>query len=124
MENMNYTCHVPLSPQDGESQLATRDANKSRAVTMCRWVVEVVNGIFKTAFKIFRQNYFNGASKHVMIDFSVAAALINKFHTKIRDRDDAAQILEIVNQNMEINNDLSEYVRERNLNRAGQILET
>uniref|UniRef100_A0A2A4J551 SWIM-type domain-containing protein n=1 Tax=Heliothis virescens TaxID=7102 RepID=A0A2A4J551_HELVI len=71
-----------------------------------------------SAFKIFRQNYFNRASKHVMIDFSVAAALINKFHTKIRDRDDAAQILEIVNQNMEINNDLSEYVRERNLNRA------
>ncbi|CAK1587675.1 unnamed protein product [Parnassius mnemosyne] len=48
LERCGYQVHVPLSPADGESQLTTRDANKSRAVTMCRWVVEVVNGIFKS----------------------------------------------------------------------------
>ncbi|KAF9424315.1 hypothetical protein HW555_000454, partial [Spodoptera exigua] len=77
LERCGYQVHVPLSPEDGESQLSTRDANK--------------------------------ASTHLMTDFAVAAALINKFHTKIRDRDDAAQILEIVHQNMETNNDLSDY---------------
>ncbi|KAH9636744.1 hypothetical protein HF086_007642 [Spodoptera exigua] len=41
LERCGYQVHVPLSPEDGESQLSTRDANKSRAVTMCRWVVEV-----------------------------------------------------------------------------------
>lgn len=55
---------------------------------------------------------------HIMIVFSVAAALINKYHLKIQDREDAGQILEIVNQNMNINNDLSDYVRDHNLNRA------
>lgn len=118
LNDCNYSVHVPLSPQDGEVQLTTREANQSRGVTLCRWVVEVVNGIFKTAFKIFRQNFFNRASKHLMIDFSVAGALINKFHIKITDREDAAQILEIVTQNMERNNDLSDYVRENNLNRG------
>ncbi|KAF9413681.1 hypothetical protein HW555_008127 [Spodoptera exigua] len=113
LERCGYQVHVPLSPEDGESQLSTRDANKSRAVTMCRWVVEVVNGIFKTGFKILRQNNFNRASTHLMTDFAVAAALINKFHTKIKDRDDAAQILEIVHQNMETNNDLSDYTYTR-----------
>lgn len=52
-----------------------------------------------------------------MIDFSVAGALINKYHLKVHDREDAAQILEIVNQNMYKNNDLADYVRDQNLNR-------
>ncbi|CAH2088967.1 unnamed protein product [Euphydryas editha] len=107
LEHCGYHVHVPLSPEVGESQLTTRAANTSRAVTMCRWVVEEVNGIFKTAFTIFRQNYFNRASTHVMIDFSVAAALINKFHKRLRDRDDAAEILDRVNLYMETENDLS-----------------
>lgn len=85
---------------------------------MCRWVVEAVSGNFKTAFKLFRQIYFSRASTHLMSDFSVAAALINKFHLRIRDRDDAAQILDAVCRNMEKHNDLSNYVMHRNLNRA------
>lgn len=109
---------MPLSLEEGETQLSTRDANKSRAVTLCRWVVEVVNGIFKTKLKIFRQAFFNRASKHIMIDFSVAGALINKYHLRVQDREDAAEILQIVNQNMYVNNDLSDYVRDHNLNRS------
>ncbi|KAJ8721097.1 hypothetical protein PYW08_006562 [Mythimna loreyi] len=53
-----------------------------------------------------------------MIDFSVAEALINKYHTKLRDRGDAHEIIQIVNRNMNKNNDLSDYVRVHNLNRA------
>ncbi|KAF9810155.1 hypothetical protein SFRURICE_012188, partial [Spodoptera frugiperda] len=107
LRSCGYNVHIPLSPEDNEPQLTTSQANKSRAVTLCRWVVEVVNGIFKSK-----------ASKHLMMDFSVAAALINKYHTKLRDRDDAHEIIQIVNRNMNINNDLSDYVRVHNLNRA------
>lgn len=116
LESCGYNVHVPLSLEEGETQLTTRDANKTRAVTLCRWVVEVVNGIFKTKFKLFRQAFFNRASKHIMIDFSVAGALINKYHLRVQDREDAAEILQIVNQNMNKNNDLSDYVRNQNLN--------
>lgn len=115
---------MPLSLEEGETQLSTIAANKTRAVTLCRWVVEVVNGIFKTKFKLFRQTFFNRASKHIMIDFSIAGALINKYHLRIRDREDAAQILQIVNQNMYKNNDLCDHVRFHNLNRTRADFQT
>ncbi|KAF9793773.1 hypothetical protein SFRURICE_008889 [Spodoptera frugiperda] len=35
-----------------------------------------------------------------MTDFRIAAALINRFHQRIRDREDAGQILEIINENI------------------------
>lgn len=41
------TTYVPASLEEGETQLSTIEANKSRAVTIYRWVVEVVNGRFK-----------------------------------------------------------------------------
>lgn len=52
-----------------------------------------------------------------MTDFRIAAALINRFHQRIRDREDAGQILEIINQNMHINNSLADFVNQNNLNR-------
>ncbi|KAJ8708930.1 hypothetical protein PYW07_013534 [Mythimna separata] len=114
----NYKTHMPASLQQGENQLSTLAANKSRAVTVCRWVVEAVNGIFKQSYKLLRHEFFNRASKHAMTDFRIAAALINRFHQRIRDREDAGQILEIINhQNMHINNTLADFVNQNNLNR-------
>lgn len=117
LQSCNYSTHMPASLQEGETQLSTLAANKSRSVTICRWVVECVNGIFKHSFKIFRQEFFNLASKHAIIDFRVAAALINKFHQRYSNREDAGQILEIVNERMYLNNALADYVIENNLNR-------
>lgn len=59
LNECGYRTYVPSSLQQGESQLSTLEANKSRIVTICRWVVEVVNGRFKRDFKIFRQHFFN-----------------------------------------------------------------
>lgn len=54
LRSCGYNVLIPLSPEDNEPQLTTSQANKSKAVTLCRWVVEVVNGIFKSKFKLFR----------------------------------------------------------------------
>lgn len=118
LERCNYSVHVPLSLQPGETQLSTINANKSRIVTMCRWVVETTNGIFKKSFKLFRQTFFNRASRHLLVDFQVAACIINKFHPRYRDRDDAVQILDVVRENRYRNNDLADFIEERNLNRV------
>ncbi|XP_045781575.1 uncharacterized protein LOC123878448 [Maniola jurtina] len=117
LEQNNYSVHTPASLQEGENQLSTLAANQSRMVTICRWVVEAVNSIFKQSFKLLRHEFFNVASRHAMTDFTVAAALINKFHQRIRDRDDASQILEIINEKLYMNNDLADYVIRNNLNR-------
>lgn len=117
LQDCNYSAQMPASLLEGETQLSTLAANKSRTVTICRWVVEAVNGIFKHSFKIFRHEFFNLASKHAMLDFKVAAALINKFHLRVRDREDASQILEIINERLYMNNTLADYVIQNNLNR-------
>ena len=117
LNNCGYRTYVPASLQEGEWQLSTLEANKSRAVTICRWVVEVVNGRFKRDFKLLRQDYFNTASKHLMKDFKVAAALLNAFHPPITNRADAEDILRIINEKMYVDNILGDYVIRNNLNR-------
>lgn len=98
---------MPASLEEGETQLSTSEANKSRAVTICRCVVEVVNGRFKRDFKLLRPNYFNVVSKCFMKDFEVADALLNDFHPSIVDRVDAAEIIYQINMYMNTENDLA-----------------
>lgn len=57
LETLGYKIYNPESLEQGETQLPTIKANKSRCVTLCRWMVEVVNGRFKRDFKLFRQEY-------------------------------------------------------------------
>lgn len=61
LEILNYSVHYPLSVQQGEYQLSTENANESRKVTLCRWVVEVVNGRFKRDFKLLHRNILIGS---------------------------------------------------------------
>ncbi|XP_041983275.1 uncharacterized protein LOC121736257 [Aricia agestis] len=117
LRECGYSIQVPSSREEGESQLSTLEANHSRKVTICRWVVEVINGVFKQAFKLFRQEFFNRASSHMMQDFAIGAALINRFHPRILDRPDASQILSVINEKMLIHNTLADHVNELNLNR-------
>lgn len=117
LQSLNYSVHYPLPLEPGEHQLNTANANESRKVTLCRWVVEVVNGRFKRDFKLLRQEYFNRASRHLMQDFKVAAALINKFHPVLEDREDSRIIISIIQENMFRNNLLADFVEHNNLNR-------
>lgn len=124
LHQSGYRTYVPASLEEGETQLSTIEANKSRAVTICRWVVEVVNGRFKRDFKLLRQNYFNVASKHFMKDFEVAAALLNKFHPPIVDRVDAGEIIQEINRYMNTENELADFIITNNYNRRRANFET
>lgn len=117
LTSLGYSVHKPEGLDRGERQLSTIKANKSRLVTLCRWVVEVVNGRFKRDFKIFRGAYFNLASRNLMTDFKVAAALLNSFHPVITDHLDAQSILNRALERFNLPNILSDYVIEQNVNR-------
>lgn len=52
-----------------------------------------------------------------MINFAVAALLINNFHMRIRDREDATLILTNIRRFLYVNNDLADYVESNHLNR-------
>lgn len=117
LHQCGYRTYVPASLEEGQTQLSTSEANKSRAVTICRWVIEIVNGRFKRDFKLLRQNYFNTASKSFMKDFEVAAALLNKFHPPIVDRADAGEIIQEINRYMNTENVLADFIIRNNYNR-------
>ncbi|XP_035452082.2 uncharacterized protein LOC118277412 [Spodoptera frugiperda] len=117
LQRLGYQIHKPESLDHGQTQLSTEQANKSRKVTLCRWVVEVVNGRFKRDFKLFRQRFFNLATPHLMEDFKIAAALINKYHVLIEDSPNSDEIIQRVVRFMDQPNSLGIFVRENNLNR-------
>ncbi|KAJ8720700.1 hypothetical protein PYW08_006165 [Mythimna loreyi] len=57
MQQHGYSVHIPESKYPNGAQLTTDQANKSRLITICRWVVEVVNGRFKRDFRLLRNIY-------------------------------------------------------------------
>lgn len=63
-------------------QLSTLEANHSRLVTKVRYDVERINGMVKGKFKIFAQVWRSLSIPHLMNDFEIAAALLNKFFIK------------------------------------------
>ncbi|CAK1583782.1 unnamed protein product [Parnassius mnemosyne] len=116
--------YVPASLREGETQLSTSEAKNSRAVTICHWVVEVVNGRFKRDFKLLRQNYSNTTAKKFMLDFEVAAALLNAFHPPIVDRVDAGEIIQQINMFMNTENELAHYIIRNNYNKRRADFQT
>ncbi|PZC81563.1 hypothetical protein B5X24_HaOG212487 [Helicoverpa armigera] len=109
--------HIPPTKNEFETQLTTVQANKSRLITLCRWVVEAVNGKLKNRFKLLRQDYFNRVLPHLFVDFKIAAALINALYKIAVDNENANEILRIVNQRLHTPSLLNDYVQLRNLNR-------
>ncbi|XP_047025748.1 uncharacterized protein LOC124634289 [Helicoverpa zea] len=123
LQSYNYKTYMPESLLEGEFQLTTDQANKSRCVTMCRWVVEIVNGRIKRDYKLFRQEYFNRASTHLMDDFKIVCALLNKFHPTIEDRPDAAEYVQIAQARLNSSNYLGEFIRRDNINRRRTVFQ-
>lgn len=117
LEECGFEPHMPPSKRRHETQLNTEDANKSRLITMVRWVVETINGRFKRDFKIFRNTYFNKSAPFAMTDFRIAAALINAFQEPYADSQYSDEFINIVNTNMHKPNLLADYVEQHNMNR-------
>lgn len=64
-------------------QLTTLQANRSRLVTKCRYVVEARNGHMKCVWRLFKMVWTTKAVPHLMEDFQIGAALLNKFFQNI-----------------------------------------
>lgn len=117
IQSCGYEVHMPPTKDRIASQLTTEQANKSRCVTICRWVVEAVNGKFKNRFRLLRQTYFNRALSHMFCDFKIAAAIINACYRVAVDNRFAAEIVNIIHSRMNMSNHLHDYVHMKNLNR-------
>jgi hypothetical protein len=88
---MVFIVQKKVVPKD-QVQLTTLQANESRMVTKCRWVVEAINGFLKK-FKSLRFTD-NKSLSHIMLDYKIAAAFINQFYKPLfSDGDEANQLL-------------------------------
>lgn len=117
IESHGYVPHMPPTKMMNEIQLTTENANKSRLITICRWVIEAINGRFKRDYKIFRQRVFNNTVPHIFEDFKIAAALINRFQEPYADSAYVNDFINIINENMNRPNLLADYVITNNVNR-------
>ena len=68
---------MPATLLKQNKQLTAEDANKTRLVTKCRWVIEAINGFLKS-FKALKQ-VTNKSLPHTLTDYKIAGALINRF---------------------------------------------
>lgn len=116
IEACGYESYVPPSKDRWETQLTTEQGNEARSVTICRWVVEVVNGRFKRDFKLLRHKYFNKTLPKMFIDFKIAAAMLNNFHIPIDDNIHAEAFLNIIRERIDSPNLLYDYVERKSLN--------
>lgn len=109
---------MPAFNDKKTANLNTEKANNSRFVTKCRYVVENRNGHFKKIFKIFGQVYDTRHLKHLMIDFKVAAALINRyFPLIISDKENGTDKVARMFEKLHVPNELQKIVEKNNFQR-------
>lgn len=116
LEELGYRAFMPKTKSRHERQLTTQDANESRKVTICRWVVETVNGNIKNQFRQLRQQYSNVAARKMYEEFRIACALLNAFGTRYNDHSLVHEIISEIELKQTTPNSLSEIVIQNHLN--------
>ncbi|XP_045510487.1 uncharacterized protein LOC123705641 [Colias croceus] len=117
IEEWGYEVHIPPTKDRNETQLTTDQANKSRTITISRWVVEAMNGKIKQCFRLLRQTYINRALPHMFVDFKIGASLLNAFRPVFENHRLASDIINIIDEKINNPNRLFDYVELKNLNR-------
>ena len=73
---------LPTCVSPDQKFLTTKEANDSRFVTKCRWVIEAINGIFEQSFRALK-DVSNKILPHIIYDFRIAAAIINCYKRRL-----------------------------------------
>ncbi|KAL7303926.1 hypothetical protein TKK_0004044 [Trichogramma kaykai] len=55
LEGLGLVCKISPTPEPGQRQLTTEDANEIRLITKTRWIVEARNGHLKGIFELLNQ---------------------------------------------------------------------
>lgn len=103
-----------------QKQFSTKQANISRLSTKIRWVVEATNSKIKQAFRALDGVVQNKALEHLMSDFRIAAALVNRFGTRLHSDGSPEKSMQIANRMIaarDNENKLQEIVDEFGLHR-------
>lgn len=91
LKAMGFTVHMP-SFLDKNPQLSTEEANSSRMVTKCRWVVEAVNAKLKNIYKIFADRCTGRDLLSLPEDIRIIGCVLNMYKNTplLADDDDVS----------------------------------
>lgn len=105
----------------GLGQLNTTEANMSRSVTKCRWIVEQVFGRLKKKFKIFSIPAHNSTLAKDYESLLIASSFMNLFHKPILSDKMYEDIAHIIKSRMNVPNRLKDIVEEFNLSQVRSV---
>jgi hypothetical protein len=101
---------IPSSILDKQKQLETIEANKTRLITKCRWVIEAINRFFKETFRALGE-VKNDSLCHTFEDYKIASAIINKFYRRMfSDGDNAKEMAIEMKKKLFCDNELKSFV--------------
>lgn len=111
LSNLGFIVKMPAcSPNP---QLATMEANESRLVTKVRFEVEKINGLMKNTWKHFAEVIDTYYIPHILHDFEIGAALINRKAKPFTERENAQLIGELMLSRLNTANTLSQAISNR-----------
>lgn len=113
---------MPDFIEANSNQLKWDQANRTRFVTKCRYVVKAINSRMKNVFAYFGRVWSNNSIPHLMQDFRIAAALSNAYFEKFEsDKDDWQTITQLMLERVNWPNHVADIVSDNNLNRKQTI---
>lgn len=95
LESRGYKVLMPAL-KGKRAQLPTDEANESRMVTKCRWVVEGVHGILSKKFKLLHNQFDNKMLTNAASYCKIACLIHNLFGKRLNSDEDTSE--EIVNR--------------------------
>jgi hypothetical protein len=117
-----FVAKCPAFVPTTQKQLTTIEANQTRLVTKCRYVVEVTNAFLKTCFRALDKTVPNQSLLHYLDDFRIAAALINKYHSRIySDGENSVDMADKMLAKVNEENQLETIIQQHKLNRLSQF---
>ena len=117
LSKLKYKILIPAF-KGKSAQLSTKQSNESRFVTKIRWPVECIHGIIGQKFKLLHHQLDNKMLPNIRALCRIAGFLQNKYGKAISsDKDLSNEIVARMQSQRNIENDLADYVTEKNLNK-------
>lgn len=124
-ESQGLACFMPELLKKNQVQFTTTEANKSRLVTMLRWVVESVNGRLKNKFKFFEDIICASYFPKLPGLLKVTVAILNAFSPPIFTQSPWHEdLIEYVASRLESPNLVQALVEQNNLQRGNAAWNT
>ncbi|OXA38533.1 hypothetical protein Fcan01_26735 [Folsomia candida] len=124
-ESQGLACFMPELLKKNQVQFTTTEANKSRLVTMLRWVVESVNGRLKNKFKFFEDIIYASYFPKLPGLLKVTVAILNAFSPPIFTQSPWHEdLIEYVASRLESPNLVQALVEQNNLQRGNAAWNT